>query len=73
MNTAKQTLLASHLADVGNAGKHALKAVELSLIHICTVIGGNTVDRGLIELEVARVDDGAGRGLQEHAERARCV
>lgn len=28
MNAAKQALLASHLADVGNAGKHTLKAVE---------------------------------------------
>ncbi len=28
MSTAKQALLASPLADVGNAGKHALEAVE---------------------------------------------
>ena len=54
---------------VGGVGHEQVDALLAELCE-CAVVGGDTVDRGLIELEVARVDDGASRSLQEHAERA---
>ena len=56
----------------GGVGGVGHEQVDALLAELCerTVVGGNTVDRGLIELEVARVHNSTSRSLQEHAERA---
>ena len=55
---------------VGGVGQQQVDAQGAELAD-CLVVGTTAVNGRLVELEVARMDEGAGRGVHEDAERAR--